>query len=58
MALTFDEKIAIAKLKTARLTPYAIAKRIGIRREKIYRNNQMPSSVMLSPLASCNVYPR
>jgi DNA-binding phage protein len=37
MALTFDEKIAIAKLKAEGLTPYAIAKQLGIRREKIYR---------------------
>lgn len=37
MALTFDEKIAIAKLKAEGLTPYAIAKRLGWKKDRVYR---------------------
>lgn len=37
MALTFDEKIAIAKMKAEGLTPYAIAKRLGWKKDRVYR---------------------
>ena len=35
MALTFDEKIAIAKLKAEGLAPFAIANRLGSRKYDI-----------------------
>lgn len=37
MALTFDEKIAIAKLKAEGLTPFAIANRLGWKKDRVYR---------------------
>lgn len=37
MALTFDEKIAIAKLKAEGMAPHSIAKKLGMPRDRIYR---------------------
>ncbi len=36
MALTFEEKIAIAKLKAEGLSAYAIFNKLGIKKDKVY----------------------